>query len=134
MLLLQPGSTNVKHILLVEDNLPFAGAFAWLLEALPGFELEVVSVGSLAEARERLADGGIDAALVDLVLPDGEGASLISEMSLAVPRVPSLALTAWPIEEDTLAVVCRAGAEGLVDKLGSLEVIAEAIKRLLWDG
>ena len=124
----------MKHILLVEDNLPFAGAFAWLLEALPGLEIEVVIVGSLAEARQRLAEGGIDAALVDLVLPDGDGASLIGEMSLAVPRVPSLGVTAWPIGEDTLAVVSRVGAEGLVDKLGSMEVIAEAIKRLLRDG
>jgi hypothetical protein len=52
-------------------------------------------------------------------------------MSLAVPRVPSVGVTAWPIEEDTLAVVSTAGAEGLVDKLGSMEVIAEAIGRLL---
>jgi DNA-binding response OmpR family regulator len=79
----------VKYILLVEDNLSFAGHFARLLEALPGLEIEVVSVGSLAEARERLAEGGLDAALVDLGLPDGDGVSLIREMSVAVPRVPS---------------------------------------------
>ena len=123
----------MKHILLVEDNVPFAGAFAWLLEGLPGLDFEVVSAGSLAEARQRLAEGQIDAALVDLVLPDGEGMSLIREMSLAVPRVPSLGITAWPMGEDTHAVVSRAGAEGLVDKLGSMEVIAESINRLLRD-
>jgi DNA-binding NarL/FixJ family response regulator len=119
--------------MLVEDNEPFAGAFASLLEALPGLEIEVLSAGSLAEARERLAEGGIDAALVDLVLPDGEGTSLIRDMSSAEPRVPSLGVTAWPVREDTLAMVSRAGAEGLVDKLGSMEVIAEAIERLLRD-
>jgi CheY-like chemotaxis protein len=122
----------VKYILLVEDNLSFAGQFARLLEALPGLEIEVVRVGSLAEARERLAEGGLDAALVDLGLPDGDGVSLIREMSAAVPRVPSLAVTATLIEEDTLALVSKAGAVGLVDKLGSLWVIAEAIKRL-WE-
>jgi DNA-binding NarL/FixJ family response regulator len=122
----------VKHIMLVEDNVPFAGKFALLLEAFPGLDIEVLTVGSLAEARGRLAEGGIDAALVDLGLPDGDGVSLIREMSSAVPRVPSLAVTAMPIEEDGLGVVSEAGAVGLVDKLGSLEVIAEAIKRLLW--
>jgi two-component system KDP operon response regulator KdpE len=122
----------VKYILLVEDNLSFAGQFARLLEALPGLEIEVVSVGSLAEARERLAEGGLDAALVDLGLPDGDGVSLIREMSAAVPRVPSLAVTATLMEEDTLALVSKAGAVGLVDKLGSLWEIAEAIKRL-WE-
>lgn len=122
----------MKYILLVEDNLSFAGQFARLLEALPGLEIEVVSVGSLAEARERLAEGGLDAALVDLGLPDGDGVSLIREMSAAVPRVPSLAVTATLMEEDTLALVSKAGAVGLVDKLGSLWEIAEAIKRL-WE-
>lgn len=122
----------MKYILLVEDNLSFAGHFARLLESLPGLEIEVVSVGSLAEARERLAEGGLDAALVDLGLPDGDGVSLIREMSAAVPRVPSLAVTATLIEEDTLALVTKAGAVGLVDKLDSLWVIAEAIKRL-WE-
>jgi CheY-like chemotaxis protein len=122
----------VKYILLVEDNLSFAGHFARLLEALPGLEIEVVSVGSLAEARERLAEGGLDAALVDLGLPDGDGVSLIREMSAAVPRVPSLAVTATLIEGDTLALVTEAGAVGLIDKLDSLWVIAEAIKRL-WE-
>jgi hypothetical protein len=58
--------------------------------------------------------------------------SLIREMSAAVPRVPSLAVTATLIEEDTLALVSKAGAVGLVDKLGSLWMIAEAIKRL-WE-
>jgi DNA-binding NarL/FixJ family response regulator len=122
----------VKHILLVEDNLPFAGKFAWLLEALPGLEIEVLTAGSLAEARERLVEGGIDAALVDLGLPDGEGVSLIQEMSSAVPRVPSLAVTAH-VHGDRSAVVSEAGAVGLVDKLGSLEVIAGAIERLLYE-
>ncbi len=122
----------MKYILLVEDNLSFAGQFARLLEALPGLEIEVVSVGSLAEARERLAEGGLDAALVDLGLPDGDGVSLIREMSAAVPRVPSLAVTATLMEEDALALVSKAGAVGLVDKLGSLWEIGEAIKRL-WE-
>ena len=107
-------------------------SIARLLEAFPGLDIEVLSVGSLAEARERLAEGGLDAALVDLGLPDGDGVSLIREMSAAVPRVPSLAVTATLIEEDTLTLVSKAGAVGLVDKLGSLEVIAEAIKRL-WE-
>jgi DNA-binding NarL/FixJ family response regulator len=121
----------VKYILLVEDNVSFAGKFARLLEAFPGLEIEVVTVGSLAEARERLAEGGLDAALVDLALPDGDGMTLIREMSAVVPRVPSLAVTAL-VEEETLARVSEGGAAGLVDKLGSLELIVEAIKRL-WD-
>ena len=99
---------------------------------MPGLEIEVVSVGSLAEARERLAEGGIDAALVDLEMPDGEGASLIREMSSAVPRVPSLAVTAH-IHRDRSVLVSEAGAVGLVDKLDSMEEIAQAIERLLYE-
>ena len=119
----------MKYILLVEDNVSFPGKFARLLEAFPGLEIEVVVVGSLAEARERLTEGGLDAVLVNLELHDGDGLTLIREISAAVPRVPSLAVTAL-IEEDTLALVSEGGAVGLVDKLGSLELIAEAKRRL----
>ena len=33
----------MKYILLVEDNVSFAGKFARLLEAFPGLEIEVVT-------------------------------------------------------------------------------------------
>jgi DNA-binding NarL/FixJ family response regulator len=117
--------------LLVEDNEYFALTFAQLLMAFPGLEVEIIPVGSLAEARARLSEGGLDAALVDLNLPDGDGITLISEISGTVPSLPSLAFTGL-IEQDTLARAMEAGAAGLLDKMGSLEEISEAIKSL-WD-
>jgi CheY-like chemotaxis protein len=58
-----------KRILLVEDNAQFRDDFARALErALAAEPLDVVFVeaGSLAEARARLREGGLDAALIDV--------------------------------------------------------------------
>ena len=65
-----------KRILLVEDNDQFRENFARTLErALAAEPLDVtfVEAGSLAEARVRLREGGLDAALIDVRLPDGMG-------------------------------------------------------------
>ena len=43
--------------------------------------VEFVEAGSLAEARERLREGGLDAALIDVRLPDGDGLDLVRELS-----------------------------------------------------
>jgi DNA-binding NarL/FixJ family response regulator len=51
----------------------------------PEFEV-VAQAGCLAEAREEL--GGMDLAVVDLDLPDGDGAELIGELREANPRAP----------------------------------------------
>jgi DNA-binding response OmpR family regulator len=65
-----------KRILLVEDNADFREAFTralgWAL-ARERFEVAFVEAGSLAEARARLREGGLDAALIDVGLPDGDG-------------------------------------------------------------
>jgi CheY-like chemotaxis protein len=65
-----------QRILLVEDDAQFRQHFAQALErALAAEPLDVtfVEVGSLTEARARLREGGLDAALIDLGCPTGIG-------------------------------------------------------------
>ena len=68
--------------------------------------------------------------LVDLELPDGDGLTLIREMSASNSSVASLAFTGL-IERETPNRALEAGAAGLVDKMGSLEEIATEINSLL---
>ena len=80
-----------KRILLVEDNARFREDFARALErALAAESLDVVFVeaDSLAEARTRLSEGGLDAALIDVRLPDGDGLDLCAS-STTVTRAPT---------------------------------------------
>ena len=90
-------ATKTLKVMLVEDHLAFRQALALLL----GHEgdLEVVAqAGSLAEARasarEALGgDGQLDVAVVDLVLPDGEGSDLIGELRRSSPGVSVVILS-----------------------------------------
>ena len=72
-----------KRILLVEDDAAFGRVFTHAMrEALgdEGLGVAFVESGTLAEARVRLREGGLDAALVDVTMPDGDGLELVGEI------------------------------------------------------
>jgi CheY-like chemotaxis protein len=128
-----------KRILLVEDNAQFRENFARALErALAADPLDVafVEAGSLAEARERLREGGLNAALIDLRLPDGDGLDLVRQLSNGngrASRIPTLVLTAY-LDHTSAAHVIDAGAKGAFTKVVSVPEMAGAIMRLLDSG
>jgi CheY-like chemotaxis protein len=123
-----------KRVLLVEDDARFREDFARALGgALATERLEVgfVGAGSLAEARARLLEGGLDAALIDVGLPDGDGLDLVREINdgNAGDRIPTLVLTA-NLGHTVAARAMEAGAEGAHSKVVSVPETVEAIKRL----
>jgi CheY-like chemotaxis protein len=123
-----------KRILLVEDNADFREAFTRALGlalALEGLEVDFVEAGSLAEARARLREGGLDAALIDVGLPDGDGLDLVREINDggAGDRIPTLVLTAG-LDHTVAAQSMDAGAEGAHSKVVSVPETVETIKRL----
>jgi two-component system response regulator DevR len=103
-----------KRILLVEDNDQFRENFARALEralATEPLNVTFVEAGSLAEVRERLRDGGLDAALIDVRLPDGDGLDLVCELNEgAADRIPTLVLTAY-LDHEVAARAMDAGAK-----------------------
>jgi two-component system, OmpR family, catabolic regulation response regulator CreB len=123
----------VKRILFVEDNSDFRRAFTQALgEALAPEQLDVafVEAGSLAEARARLRAGGLDAALIDVTMPDGNGLDLVREMNNgADTSIPTLVLTA-NLDTSVAGRAMEVGAMGALSKLASMPETAGAIKRL----
>ena len=120
-----------RRILLVEDNAQFREDFARALErALAAEPLDVVFVeaSSLAEARARLREGGLDAALIDVGLPDGDGLDLVRELNngTARSRIPTLVLTAC-LEHKVAARAMDAGAKGAFTKVVSVPEMTGAI-------
>jgi two-component system catabolic regulation response regulator CreB len=90
--------------------------------------------GSLAEARARLRQGGLDAALIDVTLPDGNGLDLVREINDgATVRIPTRVLTAG-LDHSVVARALEAGAQGAQSKTVSMPETAEAIKRLTGAG
>ena len=112
------------RVLVVDDRIDFRLAFCGLLEGQP--DLHVVGqAGSLAEARSMLK--GVDVALLDRGLPDGDGLDLTGPLRAGNPgaRVFVISSTAEMIHpKDAI----EAGAEGVIDKLDPPERVFAAMR------
>jgi DNA-binding NarL/FixJ family response regulator len=117
----------VNRVLLVEDHATFREPLAFMLNRESEFEV-VAQVGSLAEARRALE--GVDLAVVDLDLPDGNGTELIGELRAANPHGMVLVLTA-SAEREAYARAVEAGAAGVLHKSSSIRDVIEAARRLV---
>jgi len=123
-----------KRILFVEDDANFREVFAHALrQALTPERLDVafVEAGSLAEARARLRQGGLDGALIDVTLPDGYGLDLVRKIKSGntTSHVPVLVLAA-ELQTSVAGRAMEAGATGVFSKPAAMPETVEAIKRL----
>ena len=129
------GQEMQTRILLVEDNEDFREAFARMLELELAPELNVAfaQADSIAEAHALLEEEDrLDAALIDVGLPDGDGVDLVRELEgdgLGIPALPTLVITANP-DHSVAARAMEAGAIGVLSKVVSARETVEAVKRL----
>ena len=117
------------RILLVEDHASFRQALAFMFEREREF-IVTGQAGTLAEAHAfvRKARDGLDVAVVDLGLPDGDGFELIEELS-SRPDVMTLVLSA-SLEPARFAQAVEAGAAGVLHKSAAIGEIVDAVRRL----
>jgi signal transduction histidine kinase len=104
------------RVLIVEDN---AGDARLIQESLADsagdpFDLEVAD--RLASALHRLGEGGIDALLLDLGLPDSKGQDTFNQAKAGAPAVPIIILTGLGDEALALKMV-EEGAQDYVAKI-----------------
>jgi two-component system, NarL family, response regulator DevR len=119
-------STEKKRILLVTDHNVFREALAVRLNQEE--DLEVARhAGSLADTRD-VHLNGIDVAVVDPLLPDGDGMDLIREVTVANPNALALVLS-HKLDPAVYHQSLGAGAvEVLATNIGIEEVI-NAVRR-----
>ena len=123
-------SNPLIRLVLIDDHVSFRVPLAFLLEREPDFTV-IGQVGSIGEARpmvQALA-GQIDIALVDLLLPDGEGVSIVRDLRVANPAGQSIVLTAdsEPLRQ---ASAIEAGAAGIIRKSVHPREIVATIRRV----
>ena len=118
-------TTAPIRILLLEDHAVFRQALALAFRLEPDFQV-VGEAGSLAEARPLLE--GVDVAVFDLDLPDGNGSTLIPELHAVNKGAEAVILTA-SVQQLDLARAVEAGAAGLVHKSTPLQGIVETVRR-----
>jgi DNA-binding NarL/FixJ family response regulator len=86
-------------------------------------------VGSAARAREAIAVGNFDVALVDLGLPDGNGIELIREIARTQPETDVMVVTVFGDEAHVLASI-EAGATGYLLKRSLNDTLGATVREL----
>ena len=112
---------GIKHVLVVANHNAFREAVAMCLNQEE--DLEVAwQAGSIADTRD-VHLNGIDIALVDPFLPDGDGLELIREVSVANPNALALVRS----HKLDPAVYQQAWGAGAVEVLATNTGIGEVI-------
>ena len=123
------GGTNVaeetKRILLVVHHNTFREALAMRLNQEE--DLEVAwQAGSMTDTRDVHLDG-VDVALVDPLLPDGDGLELIREVSVANPTALALVLS-HKLDPAVYQKALGAGAVEVLATNAALEEVIDAVR------
>jgi DNA-binding NarL/FixJ family response regulator len=115
-----------SRVLLVEDHDMVAEAIGLALEQADGITV-VARARSIAEARAEAGQHHPDVVVLDRRLPDGDGVSVIGELSAGGARV--LVLTA-EANASVATRVAEAGGAGLVLKSARLDELETAVRQV----
>ena len=120
--------TEIALLLCVEYHNTFREAASVVMNQQE--DLEVVSqASSVAEGGERMAQGGIDAAIVDIPLPDEGASDLVRELHEANPSIPVLVMTHLENPEIRPRLL-EAGASEVIPKDLPFGDVLAAVRRL----
>ncbi len=123
----QRGAARAAQVLVVDDEPDIRE----LLElTLVKMGLGVQSVGTLAEAKSKLAEERFDLCLTDMRLADGEGLELVRHIAALAADLPVAVITAYGSAENAVAAL-KAGAFDYVSKPVGLEQLRALVKSAL---
>ena len=114
-------------ILLVEDNPGDALLIRVMLAKVGGSQMTLERAERLSDALKRLDQGGINAVLLDLSLPDSQGMETFNRIYERAPQIPILVLTG----HDDEGVAIRAVHHGAQDYLLKGQVDGPVLLRAL---
>jgi DNA-binding NarL/FixJ family response regulator len=115
-------------ILFVEYHNAFRQAASYVMNQESDLEV-VAQGGSVAEGRQKMAEGGIDAAIVDIPLPDEGAPEMVRDLHEANPSIPVLVMTV--LEDPAFhEEMIRAGASEVLAKDISFREVLAAVRRL----
>jgi two-component system response regulator AtoC len=112
-------------VLIVDDE---DTAREFIAEALRDAGYEAVDAGDLESAHKVIDEGAADIVVLDVMLPDGSGLSLLDRLSLENPRPPVLLVTAFA-EVEMAVEAMKKGAQDLIQKPIDLERLLGAVER-----
>jgi DNA-binding response OmpR family regulator len=119
----------MSRILVVEDEQHLADGLRFNLEA-EGYEVKIVDNGESALDTLRTEPSPFDVVILDVMLPDKDGFTVMSEMRQSGQFVPTLMLTARGHPDDVL-LGFAAGADDYLTKPFELSILTARIRGLL---
>ena len=125
-------STTLVRVFLVDDHEIVRRGVAEVLEEDPGITI-AGEAGSVAEALARVPAVRPDVVVVDMRLPDGNGAEVCRQLRARVPGVRTLVLTSYA-DPDAVAAAVRAGASGYVLKQVRGPALVSAVRTVAAGG
>ena len=123
---------SAVRVFLVDDHEVVRRGVAEVLEDDPGITV-AGEAGSVAEALARVPAVRPDVVVVDMRLPDGDGAELCRGLRERVPGLRCLVLTSYS-EQEALDAAVRAGASGFLLKQVRGPALVSAVRTVAAGG
>ncbi len=120
------------RVFLVDDHEVVRRGVAEVLEDDPGITV-AGEAGSVAEALARVPAVRPDVVVIDMRLPDGDGAELCRGLRARIPGLHCLVLTSYS-EQDALDAAVRAGASGFLLKKVRGPALVSAVRTVATGG
>jgi signal transduction histidine kinase len=114
-------------VLLIEDNPGDARLIREMLSEAKAARFDLDRTDSLSSALERLAAGGIDVVLLDLLLPDSEGLDTFTRVCSHASHMPIIVITGTDDEDLALQAVKDGAQDYLVKGHINSNVLGRAI-------
>jgi DNA-binding NtrC family response regulator len=116
---------STANILIVDDE----DLVRWSLrERLKRDDYVVTEAATAAAAVEQFAAGGVDLALVDYRLPDGDGLAVLRRIKELAPEIPVILMTAFSTVENAVEAM-RLGAYHYVNKPFNLDEVVLLVEK-----
>lgn len=112
-------------VLVVDDE---ETARSFISAALGDAGYEALQAGSLAEAHKVIDAGAADIILLDVVLPDGSGMTLLDRLAREKPSPPVILITAFG-EVEMAVEAMKKGAQDFLQKPLDLDRLLQAVER-----
>jgi len=123
---------GLVRVFLVDDHEVVRRGVAEVLEDDPGITV-AGEAGSAAEALARVPAVRPDVVVMDMRLPDGDGAVLCRELRVRVPGLYCLVLTSYS-DQDALEAAIEAGASGFLLKQVRGPALVSAVRTVAAGG
>jgi DNA-binding NtrC family response regulator len=119
--------SNNKSILIIDDDKFILDVFSRVLKN-QGYNVDTAETGQ--KALEKLKTKKFDLAIIDMILPDTNGTSLIPKMNEIQPEIKKIVLTGYPSAADSNKTK-KQGVNAYLIKPVKSEKIIETITKSL---